>query len=67
MPGDGYDWKISVKKFFTGLLYAGIPFIVGYSITFLEAEEFPPEYAAYITLAVGFLHLLANVVKHYND
>jgi len=62
-----YDPKISIKKFFTGLLYAGIPFVLSYSIGFLETEEFPLEYAAYIALAVGILHLLTNVVKHWKD
>ena len=62
-----YDPKISIKKFFTGLVYTGIPFLIGYTIDFLETEEFPPEYAIYITLATGILHLLANTIKHWND
>jgi len=67
MPGTGFDWKISVKKFFTGLTYAAIPFTLTYAIGFLETEEFPPEYAAYITLAIGILHLITNMTKHWND
>ena len=62
-----YDWKITVKKFFTGLLYAVIPFSLAYLIGFLETEEFPPEYAGYITLAIAILHLVTNYLKHYND
>ena len=62
-----YDWAISVKKFFTGLLFVGIPFIITYAIGFLEAETFPPEYAGLIVFVVGVLHLLANAFKHYGD
>lgn len=62
-----FDPWISVKKFFTGLGYAAVPFVLSYSIGFLETEEFPPEYAAYITLAIGVLHLLTNAIKHRND
>ena len=62
-----YNPWISIKKFFTGLAFAGVPFLITYSIGFLESESFPEEYAIYITLAVGFLHLLANTIKHWND
>ena len=64
---DGFDIKISIKKFFIGLIYAGVPFILTYAIGFLEVEEFPPEYAVYITAAIGGLHFLTNLVKHWND
>jgi len=64
---DGYDWKITVKKFFTGLAYAGISFTIGYATTFLETEEFPVEYAGVITILVGVLHLVANWWKHKDD
>jgi len=67
MPGENYDWTITLKKFFTGLAYAGIPFLLTYSIGFLETETFPVEYAGWITLFVGVLHLLSNLVKHWND
>ena len=67
MPGDGFDWKLSFKKFWTGLGYAFVPFILAYAIGFLETEEFPPEYAVYITLSIGILHLISNMVKHWND
>ena len=67
MPGTGFDWKKSFKKFWTGLAYAFVPFLLAYSIGFLETEEFPPEYAAYITLAIGILHLITNAWKHWND
>ena len=67
MPGNGFDWKISVKKFFTGLGLAFVPFFLAYLIGFLETEEFPPEYATYITLAIGILHLITNAWKHWND
>ena len=67
MPGEGFDWKISIKKFFTGLILTGIPFVIAYAISFLETETFPPEYAGYIAVAVGFLHLLLNACKHWND
>jgi len=66
-PGDNFDFKKTVKKFFTGLFYAGIPFILAYSIEFLETEEFPPEYAGYIVLFTAILHALANAIKHWND
>jgi len=62
-----YNPWISVKKFFTGLAMAGIPFIIAYAIQFLETEEFPPEYASVLAILIGFLHLLANLVKHWND
>ena len=67
MPGDGFDIWISVKKFFTGLFYAGMPFLVGYSIEFIEAETFPEEYAVVIALILAGLHALLNAVKHWND
>ena len=62
-----YDINISIKKFFTGLLYAFIPFFLAYLIGFLQTEEFPPEYAAYVTLAIGILHLVTNAFKHWKD
>ena len=64
MAGIGYDWKISVKKFFTGLIISVIPFILAYAIEFLETEEFPIEYAGYIVIAIAILHSLTNFVKH---
>jgi len=67
MPGINYDWKITVKKFFTGLFYAGVPFTIGYSIAFLEGEEFPPEYAGYIAISIAVLHAIANAWKHWRD
>ena len=62
-----YDPKITLKKFLTGLFYAGVPFFIGYTINFLETEQFPPEYAVYITLATAILHAIANAIKHMND
>lgn len=67
MPGLDYDWKITLKKFFTGLLYVLIPTILLYAIEFLETETFPPEYAGVIALVVAILHALCNAVKHWND
>jgi len=64
MAGIGYDPWISVKKFFTGLVISVIPFILAYSIQFLETEEFPIEYAGYIVIAIAILHSLSNFVKH---
>ena len=67
MPSDNFDPKITIRKFFYGLIYAGIPFILLYSIEFLETEEFPPEYAGIVVLIVGVLHLISNAWKHWKD
>ena len=67
MPGSGYKPILSIKKFFTGLAYAAIPFILLYSINFLETEELPPEYAAYSAIGVGIIHLILNAWKHWTD
>ena len=62
-----YDWKISLKKFFTGLIITIVPVTLLYAIGFLETEEFPPEYAAFIPLIVGILHFIMNATKHWGD
>ncbi|RLF32148.1 MAG: hypothetical protein DRN07_05660 [Thermoplasmata archaeon] len=62
-----YDPKITLKKFFTGLGMTIVPIIIGYTLNFLETEEFPPEYAGYIVIATAFLHALMNYFKHRND
>ena len=67
MPGDGFNPWITLKKFFTGLALPLVVFILAYAIEFLETEEFPPEYAAYIILIIAILHALMNLVKHWND
>lgn len=67
MPGENYDWKITLKKFFTGLFYAGAPFLVGYSIEFIEAETFPAEWAWLIAIVLAGLHALFNAIKHWDD
>lgn len=67
MPGDGYDWTITLKKFVTGLLMVIIPEALLYTINFMETETFPPEYAAIIAVSVAVLHALMNMVKHWND
>ena len=64
MAGTNFDIKITIKKFFTGLGLSIIPFILAYSIEFLETEEFPPEYSGYIILAIAILHSLTNGIKH---
>ena len=67
MPSDNFNPKITIKKFFTGLVYTIVPIILGYTCNFLETEEFPPEYAVYIVIAVALLHALSNACKHWND
>ena len=67
MPGEGYDWKITVKKFFTGLFIVLIPESLLYAINFFEIQEFPPEYLWVTPIAVALLHALLNLTKHWND
>jgi len=67
MPGDNFDWKITLKKFFTGLALVIIPEALLYTVGFLETETFPPEYASIIAVSVAVLHALINMVKHWND
>ena len=67
MPGANYDLGKTVKKFFTGLAYAGIPFVISYLIQFLETETFPLEYAGVITLSIAILHAVSNAAKHWKD
>ena len=64
-----WDPKITLKKFFTGLLMAEVPFVADYTINFLEEEasEIPPEYALYIPLIVAVVHAALNWWKHRND
>jgi len=66
-PGENYDWTITIKKFFTGLLLVIVPEALLYTVSFLETETFPPEYAAVIAVLVAVLHALCNMVKHWND
>ena len=67
MPGDGFDFRITFKKFLTGLFMVLIPEALLYTINFMETETFPPEYAAIIAVSVAVLHALMNMVKHWND
>ena len=67
MPGDGFDIKIVIKKFITGLLLIAIPEILLYSINFMETQEFPPEYLWLVPFIVAFLHAGLNTIKHWND
>jgi hypothetical protein len=69
MPGDGFDPKIVVKKWFTGLIYAAIPFVGLYTADFLDAEtpNLPPEWAIYIPVIVAFIHAMVNAYKHWSD
>ena len=62
-----YDWKITAKKFITGMLMAIAPIILLYAINFIENNEFPAEYAIYVPIILGILHALMNILKHYND
>ena len=62
-----YDWKITIKKFFTGLVITLIPVIILYAITFLEGNDFPEEFAIYVPLVVAILHAISNYLKHYDD
>ena len=64
MAGANFDINKTIKKFFTGLGISIIPFILAYSIEFLETEEFPPEYAGYIVISIAILHSLTNFIKH---
>ena len=67
MPGSGFDWKITVKKFFTGLLIVLIPEVILYSINFFETQTFPAEFLWAIPFIVAVLHAALNAVKHWND
>jgi len=67
MPGDGFDPWITLKKFGTGLFYAGVPFVLLYSIQFIETEEFPPEVAIWIPIIAAALHAIVNAWKHWKD
>ena len=67
MPGPNYDPSITIKKFFTGLFMTLIPIVFGYTLDFLQTEEFPPEVAIWIPLIVAVLHALMNAIKHWND
>jgi hypothetical protein len=62
-----YDWTITLKKFFTGLGMTLVPVALLYTITFLQEEEFPEEYAIIIPLIVAILHAIINYLKHWND
>lgn len=68
MPSNnGYDFTITLKKFFTGLLLVLVPEVILYSINFCESQDFPIEYIWAVPLIVAFLHALLNTVKHWND
>lgn len=64
---NGYDWKITVKKM---LIVIGFGAIVGgceAGVTFLQGNNFPPEYAVYTTVGIMILTAIANWIKHRKD
>ena len=67
MPGENFDIKITIKKYFTGLLMTIVPAILLYSVTFVEGSDFPEEYILYVPLIVAMLHAVLNAFKHWND
>jgi hypothetical protein len=67
MPGENFDPKITLKKFFTGLVMVIVPEALLYTVNFMETETFPVEYAAAVAVSVAVLHALINLVKHWND
>lgn len=65
--GDGYDPLVSIKKFITGWAITVVPITITYSIGFLETEQFPEEFALWVPIMVGILHMLSNAWKHWHD
>ena len=64
---DGYNWKISFKKFIYGALAASVPVILQYTIDFLNGPECPPDLLPFVPLIVGIVLLLQNYFKHKDD
>jgi len=67
MPGSNYDWKITAKKFFTGLFITVAPVSILYAIDFCESQSFPAEYLWVVPFIVALLHAALNAIKHWND
>lgn len=67
MPGKNFDIKITMKKYFTGLVMTLVPVLLIYSVSFVESSDFPEEYILYVPLITAGLHAAVNAVKHWKD
>jgi len=67
MAKKGFDPKITLKKFLTGLAYTFLVSGIAYTIDFLKVTEFPPEYSIYTGLILSILIALQNYLKHRKD
>jgi len=67
MTENGYDWKITAKKFLIGLGYTLGISALAYTIDFLQMTEFPPEYAFWTGLLLSILIAVQNYLKHRGD
>lgn len=64
---NGYDPKITLKKMLIVMAFGAVAGGCQAGISFLQGNNFPPEYAIYTTVGIMVLTAIANWVKHRND
>ena len=64
---EGFDIKITVKKFIVGLMVVWIPILLAYTIEFLQTEEFTPEFEVWVPFIVASIVAIQNYWKHKDD
>ena len=67
MPGEGFDPKITLKKFIYGWVNGFITILFPYTISYVQEFEWPAELLVYVPLAIALLYAAQNAWNHWND
>jgi hypothetical protein len=67
MPGEGYDPKITLKKFFYGYLTSLIGILFPFTLSYVQEFDWPTEMLIYIPIVLAVLYAAQNAWSHWND
>ena len=67
MAGEGYDIKITLKKFFLGWATSLIGMIFPFTLSYINEYDWPPELLVYIPVVIAILVAIENAWKHWGD
>jgi hypothetical protein len=67
MPGDGYDPKITFKKFIYGWITGLVTLMFPFTLSYIQEFDWPPEMIIWVPVLLALVYALQNAWKHWND